>query len=218
MLAIALAIQVHAAASLTDVMREIGAAFQRATGIAVAFNFAGSSTIERQIENGAPGDVFVSADEAQMNALDSRRLILVTSRRDIVSNKLVIVGPTFVHSAKDLLRVARIALADPRAVPAGVYAREYLTRAGLWAQLKKKVIPTENVRAALAAVKAGNADAAIVYRTDSPGIVLEGPPAIAYPAAVLRESKSPNEARRFVEFLSGKEARAIFVKYGFIPK
>jgi molybdate transport system substrate-binding protein len=218
MLAIALAIQVHAAASLTDVMREIGAAFQRATGIALAFNFAGSSTIERQIENGAPGDVFVSADEAQMNALDSRRLILATSRRDIVSNKLVIVGPPFVRSARDLLRVERIALADPRAVPAGVYAREYLTRAGLWAQLEKKVIPTENVRAALAAVKAGNADAAIVYRTDSPGIVLEGPPAIAYPAAVLRESKSPNEARRFVEFLSGKEARAIFVKYGFIPK
>jgi molybdate transport system substrate-binding protein len=218
MLAIVLAIQVHAAASLTDVMREIGAAFQRATGIAVTFNFAGSSTIERQIENGAPGDVFVSADEAQMNALDSRRLILANTRRDVVSNKLVIVGPAFVRSARDLLRVERIALADPRAVPAGVYAREYLTRAGLWAQLEKKIIPTENVRAALAAVKAGNADAAIVYRTDSPGIVLEGPPAIAYPAAVLRESKSPNEARRFVEFLGGKEARAIFVKYGFIPK
>jgi molybdate transport system substrate-binding protein len=215
MFAIALAIQVHAAASLTDVMREIGIAFQRATGIAVTFNFSGSSTIERQIENGAPGDVFVSADEAQMNALDSRRLILANTRRDVVSNKLVLVG---VRSLNDLLRVDRIALADPRAVPAGVYAREYLTRAGLWARLEKKVIPTENVRAALAAVKAGNADAAIVYRTDSPGVVLEGPPAIAYPAAVLRESKFPDEARRFVEFLGGKEARAIFVKYGFIPK
>ena len=215
MLAIALAIQVHAAASLTDAMREIGAAFRRATGIAVAFNFAGSSTIERQIENGAPGDVFVSADEAQMNALDSRRLILANTRRDVVSNKLVLVG---VRSLNDLLRVERIALADPRAVPAGVYAREYLTRAGLWARLEKKVIPTENVRAALAAVKAGNADAAIVYRTDWPGLVLEGPPAIAYPAAVLSESKSPDEARRFVEFLRGKEARAIFTRYGFIPK
>lgn len=215
MLTLALAIQVHAAASLTDVMREIGAAFQRATGIAVTFNFAGSSTIARQIENGAPGDVFVSADEAQMNALDSRRLILANTRRDVVSNKLVLVG---VPSLNDLLRVERIALADPRAVPAGVYAREYLTRVGLWSRLEKKVIPTENVRAALAAVKAGNADAAIVYRTDSTGVVLEGPPAIAYPAAVLRESRSPNEARRFVEFLRGKEARAIFVKYGFIPK
>ena len=218
MLALLLTLQVHAAASLTDVMREIGAAFQRRTGIAVAFNFAGSSTIVRQIENGAPGDVFISADEAQMNRLDSERLIFYNTRRDILGNKLVIVGPPFVRSARDLVRVERIALADPRAVPAGVYARQYLERVGLWSKLEKKVIPTENVRAALAAVKAGNADAAIVYRTDWPGIVLEGPPEITYPIAVLRESKSPDAAKRFVEFLRGSEARRIFIKYGFVPK
>jgi molybdate transport system substrate-binding protein len=212
MLAILLSIQVHAAASLTDVMRDIGAAFQRATGIAVMFNFAGSSTIARQIENGAPGDVFVSADEAQMNALESRHLIRVNTRRDVLSNRLVIVGMS------DLLRAERIALADPRAVPAGVYAKQYLQRVGLWTKLQDKIIPTENVRAALAAVKSGNADAAIVYRTDSPGVLLDEPPRIVYPAAVLRESASPKEAQRFVDFLSSKEARAIFIRYGFIPQ
>jgi len=215
MFALLLALQVHAAASLTDVMRDIGKAFERNTGIAVTFNFAGSNTIVRQIENGAPGDVFVSADEAQMNVLQSKGLIDPASRRDIVSNKLVLLG---VRRIEDLTKVKRIALADPRAVPAGVYAKQYLERTGLWKQVEKKIIPTENVRAALAAVKAGNADAAIVYRTDAPGVVLDGPPEIAYPAAVLRESAHRDQARRFVDFLRGAEARRIFAKYGFTPK
>lgn len=215
MLALLLSLQVHAAASLTDVMRDIGAAFTKKTGIVVTFNFAGSNTIVRQIENGAPGDVFVSADEAQMNALDSEKLIIGGTRRDVVGNKLVLVG---VKRLEELAKVERIALADPRAVPAGVYAKQYLERVGIWKRIESKVIPTENVRAALAAVKAGNADAAIVYRTDSPGVVLEGPPEISYPAAVLRESAHPNEARRFVAFLRGDEARRIFEKYGFTPK
>ena len=218
MLSIVLAIQVHAAASLTDVMREIGAAFTRATSIAVTFNFAGSSTIVRQIENGAPGDVFVSADEAQMNILDSHRHIWPTTRRDIVSNKLVIVGPKSIRGPLDLLNVELIAVADPRAVPAGVYAREYLLRRGLWRKLEEKIIPTENVRAALAAVKSGNADAAIVYRTDSPGVVLEGPPLIVYPAAVLRESTSKSDAEHFVNYLTSAAAKKFFEKYGFITK
>src|SRR4029079_18053027 len=126
-------------------------------------------------------------------------------------NKLVLIG---VKRLEDLVRVERIALADPRAVPAGVYAKQYLERAGIWKRIESKVIPTENVRAALAAVKAGNADAAIVYRTDAAGVLLEGPPEISYPAAVLRESAHPNEARRFVEFLKSDEARRIFVRYG----
>ncbi len=209
MLTIVLTLQVHAAASLTDAMREIGAAFTRTTGVAVVFNFAGSSTIARQIESGAPGDVFVSADEAKMDRVKAE--IVPGTRRDVVSNQLVIVG--------DLTRAKRIALADPRSVPAGVYARKYLESKNLWRQLEKKIVPTENVRAALAAVKAGNADAAIVYRTDDPsGTVIKDGPPIAYPAAVLRASKSQRDARRFVDFLFGKDARAIFDKYGFIAK
>jgi len=171
----------------------------------------GSNSIARQIESGAPGDVFVSADEAQMDRVAA--FIVPATRRDIVSNQLVIAG------VRDLLRAERIALADPRAVPAGVYARQYLERIGLWRRIEKKIIPTENVRAALAAVKAGNADAAIVYRTDDPrGLVIDDGPKIAYPAAVLRDSKAPREAKRFVDFLRGSEAKAIFTKYGFITK
>ena len=208
MLAALLTLQIHAAASLTDVLREVGDAFTRATHISVAFNFAGSSTIARQIESGAPGDVFISADEAQMDRV--KPFIVRGTRRDILSNQLAIVGE------RDLLKAKRIALADPRAVPAGVYAREYLERKGLWRAIEKKVIPTENVRAALAAVKAGNADSAIVYRTDDPhGFVITDGPTITYPAAVIRDSK---EARRFVEFLSSDEAKKIFRKYGFVPK
>ena len=211
MLALVLTLPVHAAASLTDVMKEIGAAFQRATDVAVSFNFAGSSTIARQIESGAPGDVFVSADEAQMDRVAA--FIVRSTRRDVVSNKLAIAGN------RDLRRAERIALADPRAVPAGVYARQYLERVGLWRAVEKKIIPTENVRAALAAVNAGNADAAIVYRTDDPhGFVIEESPKIAYPAAVLRESKAQREARRFVEFLTSAEGQRIFKKYGFVTK
>jgi molybdate transport system substrate-binding protein len=216
MLAVILTLQIHAAASLTDAMRDVGKAFTRVTHIAVAFNFAGSNTIARQIENGAPGDVFISADEAQMDRLAAKNLIVASTRRDVLSNKLAIVG---VKDVRDLLRVERIALADPRAVPAGVYAREYLERIGLWRDVEKKVIPTENVRAALAAVKSGNADAAIVYRSDEPnGVVIEDGPRITYPAAVLRDSTSPDAAKRFVEFLGSDEAKVIFMKYWFIPK
>jgi len=208
MLAALLTLQIHAAASLTDVLREIGTAFTRATHVAVAFNFAGSSTIARQIESGAPGDVFISADEAQMDRV--AKYVVPGTRRDILSNQLAIAGE------RDLLKARRIALADPRAVPAGVYARQYLERKGLWRALKKKVIPTENVRAALAAVKAGNADSAIVYRTDDAhAFVITDGPTITYPAAVIRDSK---EARRFVDFLSSDAAKTIFRKYGFMPK
>jgi len=205
MFAILLTLQVHAAASLTDVLREVGNAFTRATHIAVAFNFAGSNTIARQIESGAPGDVFISADETQMDRIRA----YIVKRRDLLSNKLAIVGE------HDLRKAKRIALADPRSVPAGVYAREYLERKGLWRDVEKKVIPTENVRAALAAVRSGNADSAIVYRTDArDGLVIEDSPKITYPAALLRDSK---DARRFFDFLFSNEAKAIFKKYGFVP-
>lgn len=213
MLALLLTLHVHAAASLTDAMRDIGASFTRMTGIAIEFNFAASNTIARQIENGAPGDVFVSADEAQMNAVAK----FVRGRRDVISNRLVVIGPPSIRSARDLLHVERIALGDPRMVPAGVYARQYLTRAGLWTKLQSKIIPTENVRAAVAAVKSGNADAAIVYRSDvkSWRVLLDEPPHIVYPAAILRESANPKQAEEFVNYLTTSEAQNIFARHGF---
>jgi len=220
---------VFAAASLTDALEEIGAAYEKAGGGKVALNLGASSTLARQIQEGAPADLFLSADEEKMDALDKKGLILAGTRRSVLSNTLVIVvpgdGAAKIAAPKDLAGVRTLALAEPQSVPAGIYAREYLTRLGLWDKLAGKVIPTENVRAALAAVEAGNADAAIVYKTDA-GISIkvevayevplaEGPK-ISYPFAVVAESKQKESAKRFLAYLESEPALAVFKKYGFL--
>jgi molybdate transport system substrate-binding protein len=220
---------VFAAASLTDALEEIGTAYEKAGGGKVALNLGASSTLARQIEEGAPADLFLSADEAKMDALEKRGLILAGTRRSVLSNTLVIVVPadsgSKIATPKDLAAVRTLALAEPQSVPAGIYAREYLTRLGLWDKVAGKVVPTENVRAALAAVEAGNADAAIVYKTDA-GIskkvkvayevpLAEGPK-ISYPFAVVAESKQKAAAKRFLAYLESKPALAVFRKHGFL--
>ncbi|HSF41755.1 MAG TPA: molybdate ABC transporter substrate-binding protein [Thermoanaerobaculia bacterium] len=222
---------VFAAASLTDALEEIGTAYERAGGGKVALNLGASSTLARQIQEGAPADLFLSADEAKMDALEKRGLILAGTRRSVLSNTLVIVvpadTPSKIASPKDLAGVRTLALAEPQSVPAGLYAREYLTRLGLWDKVAGKVVPTENVRAALAAVEAGNADAAIVYKTDA-GIskrvkvacevpLAEGPK-ISYPFAVVTESKQKAAAKRFLAYLESEPALAVFRKYGFLVR
>ena len=163
---------VFAAASLSDALGEIGAAWEKETGNKIAFNFASSSMLAQQITYGS-ADIFLSADEAKMDQLASKGLILKDTRASILSNTLVVIvkkGSRLVFSkAADFANpdVASLALAQTETVPAGIYAREYLEKAGLWNQVKDKVIPTENVRAALAAVETGNADAGIVYKTDA---------------------------------------------------
>jgi len=197
-------LQVYAAASLTDALREIGHAYEAETGTLVTFNFAGSNVLARQIESGAPADLFLSADERSMDRVHA------AERVSVLSNTLVLVGA---KSPRELIG-KKVALGDPASVPAGVYARDYLTRIGLWDAIAPNVIPTENVRAALAAVKAGNADAAIVYRTDSTGVALpyDG---ISYPFALV---KSSAEGRRFFAYLQSKPALEVFRKYGFVVK
>lgn len=226
-------VTVFAAASLTDALTEIGAAWERGGGEKIVFNFAASSTLARQIREGAPTDLFLSADEAQMEGLEKAGLLAPGTRKSVLSNSLVVVVPAEsslkVSSARDLLgeSVGRIAVADPALVPAGVYAREYLTRAEVWASLSSKIIPTENVRGALAAVESGNVEAGIVYRTDAAiskkvKIAWEVPvrdgPAISYPFAMVRTSPSPAAARRFLEHLSSKAAREVFARHGFLLK
>ncbi len=163
----------HAAASLTDAMKEIGAAYEKESGDKLQFNFGASNMLARQIEEGAPADVFFSADEAKMDALEKKDLLLPGTRRSLLSNSLVIVvaadSGMSPKSAADLAKpeYKKLALAEPRSVPAGIYAREYLEKLGLWEAVKEKVVPTENVRAALAAVESGNVDAGIVYKTDA---------------------------------------------------
>jgi len=209
-------VRVFAAASLTDALQEIAAGYEKQTGDRVLFNFAASSTLARQIELGAPADVFLSADEAKMDALQKRGLVDVRTRASVLSNTLVIVGDG-IRSPRDLVG-KKLALAEPSTVPAGIYAKSWLVKIGLWARVAPNVIPTDNVRAALAAVESGNVDAAIVYRTDTkrPTFVIRDGPSISYPFAVLTNAEQPRAARRFLGYARSAAALRVFRKHGFL--
>ncbi|MFI5312394.1 MAG: molybdate ABC transporter substrate-binding protein [Gemmatimonadales bacterium] len=219
---------VFAAASLTDVLKEIGRSWQVATKDTVTFNFGASSDLARQIEAGAPADVFFSADVPRMEEVEREGFVDRTKRREVLSNVLVVVVPkaatTKVDSAADLKSLTKIALADPASVPAGVYAKQYLESQGLWSALADKVIPTADVRAALAAVEGEHVDAGIVYRTDaaiSKGVRVafevarDQGPRIVYAVAPLKASSKAG-TRRFVRFLDSEEARPIYERFGFL--
>ena len=219
---------VSAAISLTDALREIEKAYTAAGGGPVRFNLAGSNVLARQIVNGAPADVFISADEAQMDFAQATGAIDKTTRVDLLTNRLAIV--TFrgkaspVVDTQSLVRARRIAIGDPSAVPAGVYARQFLERSGLWQKVQDRLISLANVRSALSAVESGGADVAIVYASDAAAskkvdlaYVVTGAdaPRIVYPAAALARTTSRDAAVKFLAFLRGPEATAIFRRYRF---
>lgn len=219
-------VRVLAAASLTDALQEIGRDYERRGGDRVIFSFGGSSTLARQIEAGAPADLFLSADEEKMNALAKRGLIDPRTRVSVLSNRLVIVVPRrggrSLANPRDLVHCRRIAIAEPSAVPAGIYARQYLQTLGIWNAVAGRIVPTENVRAALAAVSAGNVDAAIVYRTDARiqknvrvAHEVRNGPRISYPFAVLAHAGDPRAARRFLAHLRSRTALDTFARHGF---
>ena len=217
------------AASMVDAAEDVGERFQHNTGIRVAFNFGASQSLARQTSEGAPADVIVTAGRFPMDFLAEEGQISFGPVY-ILSNELVIVtdsGSAEVGRLEDLLdpRFDVVALADPELAPAGRYAREALQSAGLWEAMRSKMVWGGDVRAALAYVETGSADAAIVYRTDAliaddiviAGVVPRdsyGP--IEYPAAVLAASPLPQEAREFVDFLSSDEARSVFREHGFV--
>lgn len=221
---------VHAAASLADAMKEIAAAYEKQGGAQVRLNCDASSVLARQIEEGAPGDIFLSADEAKMDQLEKAGLLALGTRRTLLRNTLVIVEPAestrTIQSAADLTgsEIKKIALAQPGTVPAGIYAKQFLTAQGLWEKLAAKVVPTQNVRAALAAVESGNVEAGFVYKTDAliskkVKVAFEIPvaagPKITYPVAALASSADPAAAQRFLAYLESAPALALFQKYGF---
>ena len=224
-------LNIYAAASLTDALKEISVDYEKQTGDKLVFNLGASSTLARQIQEGAPADVFFSADEEKMDALEKKGLLLAGTRKSLLSNSLVIIVPTDasrqLNSALDLTNTAisRIAIAEPNSVPAGIYARQYLSKLGLWDKVVDKCVPTENVRAALAAVESGNADAGIVYKTDAriskkvlvayEARVAEGQK-ISYPVAVLKDSKHADDAKQFITHLGSDAALHVFRKYGFL--
>jgi molybdate transport system substrate-binding protein len=225
-------LNVCAAASLSDALKEIAKTYERSSGDKLHFNLGASSMLARQIKLGAPADVFFSADDAKMDDLAKDDLIVTATRRRVLSNTLVIVvsadSGAAITAPADLAKpaIGRIALGEPGTVPAGIYAKAFLQKTGLWERIADKVVPTDNVRACLAAVESGDADAGIVYRTDAlisrkVRIAYEIPvadgPEISYPVAVLRGAEHPEAALRLVVFLASAEARAVFANYGFLP-
>jgi molybdate transport system substrate-binding protein len=225
------ALLVFAAASLTNAVGDIGEAFTARTGVALKCSFASSSVLARQIEAGAPADLFLSADTGWMDYLERRGLLRPGTRRDLLGNELVLIAPvgSSVHltlapgvNLAAALSSGRLATGDPDSVPAGRYAKAALTSLGLWGELSSRLARAENVRAALEYVARGEAPLGIVYRTDALAekrvrVVAVFPaashPPIVYPVALT--ARAGAEAAAFEDFLLGDEARRIFSRYGF---
>ena len=218
---------VSVAASLSAAVEEIAGAYRSATGVALDVNTAGSNTLARQIVAGAKVDVFLSADDRQMEVVERAGLVARGTRAPLVTNELVLIAPADAPAsltAVDVLsgRIARLAMGEPSSVPAGVYGRQWLEHENAWSVLAPKVVPFPTVRAVLAAVDAGRVDAGIVYATDVLGSrarVLRrvtGLPDlhIVYTAAVIAGS-SEAEGRRFLHYLQSAPARAVFARRGF---
>ena len=222
------------AASLKDVTEELGRSFVAAhPGVTLRYNFGASGDLQKQIEAGAPVDVFLSAAQRQMDELEKQNLIVVASRRAFARNVLTVVKPadsrTDITKPADLLesRVGRIVIGSPKTVPAGQYAEESLRALGLWERLLPKIVFSENVRQALDYVARGEVDAGFVYTTDAASRaqgVKEAfrPPddsyrPVVYPGAVVTASKQPALARAFLDLLGGPPGRTALSRFGFQP-
>ena len=215
---------VSVAASLNDALAEIAGLYRAVTGVTVALNTGGSNTLARQIVEGARVGVFISADTIQMDIVEKSGRLAPGTRTRLLTNALAIIVPAQAMrsvSMEQLLdgRINRLAMGEPSSVPAGVYGRRFFERHGAWDRLRPKVVPFPTVRAVLAAVEAGRVDAGVVYRTDAMGarvdvIATASDLDIVQPAAVI-SGPDAAEGRRFLEFLKGPHARAVFTKRGF---
>jgi len=222
---------VSAAISLKDALDEIKQVYEQANpGVTIATNYGASGTLQLQIEQGAPVDIFLSAAPKQMDALASKSLLLEGTRKDLLRNEIVLIVPLDsalkISSFQDLAGAdaKRVALGEPAAVPAGQYAKEVLTRLGIYDAVNAKAVFAKDVRQVLTYVETGNVDAGIVYKTDALSsktvkIVAVAPAdshaPVLYPVAVIKDSKNPVAAKQFQDFLAGPKAAEIFRKYGF---
>lgn len=221
---------VSAAASLRESLQEIQLLYpQNKQNINLTYNFGASGALQQQIENGAPADVFISAGKKQIDALQEKGLILPDTRRNLLTNRLVLIVPINsleVSNFRQLTnaKVKRIAVGEPRSVPAGQYAEQVFINLGILQQIKPKFVLGNNVRQVLAAVESGNVDAGVVYTTDArtsqqvkqvatAAENLHSP--IVYPVAVLKNSRNIPAAKEYIQFLFSNQARTLFQKYGF---
>ena len=224
-------ITVFAAASLANAVQDIGKAYEAKNGTKVVLSFAASSLLAKQIESSDGVDMFISADMEWMDYLEKRRLLAADTRKNFLGNRLVLVAPADTKTSLTIgrnfplmkaLGNGRLALADPDTVPAGKYAKAALTSLGVWDSVADHLAPAENVRVALAYVARGEAPFGIVYETDArieskvrvAGVFPENThPPIVYPVALTKDAKS--QAKAFLDYLNGPEARTVFEKYGF---
>ena len=223
---------VSAAASLTDCMNELKTVYTaQHKNINITYNFGSSGSLQQQIEQGAPADVFLSASKKQMTELVEGGQIASETVKDILENKIVLITPkngTAVASFEELegSGIAKIAVGEPTSVPVGQYTEEIFENLGLSESLAPKLVFAKDVREVLSWVETGNVDAGVVYETDAKisdkvmvsCIAPEGScKKVIYPVGVVGASKSYSEAGEFVEFLSTEQAKNIFIKYGFTP-
>lgn len=222
---------VSAAASLKEVLEEIQPIYQKSKpNINITYNFGASGALQQQIEQGAPADIFISAAIRQVDALEQKGLLVSGTRSNLANNRLVLIVPnnttgvtSFFHLAD--AKVRRIAMGEPRSVPAGQYAEQVLKKLGIFDRVQSKLVFANNVRQVLASVESGNADAGLVYATDARisnqvKVVVaadeEYHSPIIYPMAVIKSSRNVPAAKEFLEFLSGQQAKAVLKKHGFI--
>jgi molybdate transport system substrate-binding protein len=216
---------VLAAASLQESLTEIADAFAAGGKERPVLSFAATSSLARQVESGAPADLFIAADGEWMDVLGAKNLLAAGLRVDLLTNRLVLVVPVEADArgTEPLAGTERITMADPAAVPAGRYGRAALEQLGWWDSVAPRIVPAENVRAALAFVERGEVAAAIVYATDAQAskqvkvtytFPSESHPPIVYPAALLAASDA-GAAKEFLTFLRSDQAQAIFRQHGF---
>jgi molybdate transport system substrate-binding protein len=222
-------ITVCAAASLRDVLNEIQPKFEQDTGIRLTLNFASSGALQKQIEEGAPADVFISAGKKQMDILESNNLIDKESRKNLIGNKLVLIVPNeYKNKIKTIFDLVDkdviISIGEPNSVPAGQYAKESIEYFDLWDKLESKIVYAKDVRQVVAYVETGEVAAGVVYNSDA--IVLkkstvvqvfdeEAHEPIVYPGAIISASKEKESAKAFLDYLNNDTAGQIFENYRF---
>ena len=224
-------LNIAAAASLTDVLKEIDSLYTKSkTWVTTTPNFAQSGTLQTQIENGGPADIFISAAATQMDNLQKENLLLNDTRKNLLNNKIVMIVPLDstlgLTSFNDLglAKVQKIAVGDPKSVPAGTYATQAFDELGITGQVQPKEVLGADVRTVLTYVETGNVDAGIVYSTDAltstkVKVVASAPADInakvVYPVAVFAASKNTDTAKDYLNFLFSPQAKTVFEKYGF---
>ncbi len=222
-------IHISAAASLTDALNELKEEYSKGSKDLLQVNFASSGTLRKQIEEGAPCDLFISASKDHMDKLEDKGFIKKDSRKNLLRNRLVLIaskekGDKVTLKALTTDAIENISIGTPDSVPAGKYAQQYMEDTGLWEKLQSKLIFAKDVRQVLQYVDTGNADCGIVYESDTvileTGVVIkklseESHTPIVYPAAVVTASQQKEGTMKFYEFLQTDKAKSIFEKYGF---